>query len=120
MPSSTSSFSAFGAIFRLGATGICIAGLMGCAALTSPKSGALYRCEQGLEFTVRFVDDSALIDSSRGKSVLYRDAGGQSESQPVYSSAMVRAEFGLGNGGREAVMRYPLLPPVVRCVRDSR
>jgi hypothetical protein len=94
--------------------------LSGCAAgsLGSSSAGLRYRCEQGIEFRVKFVDDSALIDSNRGYNVLFRDAGGQTESQPVYSNAMVRAEFGLGASGREAVLRYPLLPLVARCVRD--
>ena len=82
------------------------------------STGQRYRCEQGIEFSVKFVDDSALIDSSRGYHVLLRDAGGQGEGQTVYSNAVVRAEFGLGAGGREAVLGYPLLPLVVRCVRD--
>ena len=94
--------------------------LTGCAAGNSGTTPAdqRYRCEQGIEFSVKFVDDSALIDSSRGYNVLLRDAGGQGEGQTVYSNAVVRAEFGLGAGGREAVLRYPLLPLVVRCVRD--
>ena len=82
------------------------------------SAGQRYRCEQGIEFSVKFVDDSALIDSSRGYDVLLRDAGGQGEGQTVYSNAVVRAEFGLGASGREAVLRYPVLPLVVRCVRD--
>ena len=49
---------------------------------------------------------------------LFRDAGGQGEGQTVYSNAVVRAEFGLRASGREAVLRYPLLPLVARCVRD--
>ena len=94
--------------------------LTGCATgnFSSAPTGQRYQCEQGIEFSVKFVDDSALIDSTRGYNVLFRDAGGQSESQPVYSNAMVRAEFGLGAGGREARLSYPLLPLVVRCVRD--
>ena len=94
--------------------------LTGCATgnFGSASPGQRYRCEQGIEFSVKFVDDSALIDSSRGYNVLYRDAGGQGEGQTVYSNAMVRAEFGLGASGREAVLRYPLLPLVARCVRD--
>jgi hypothetical protein len=92
--------------------------LAGCAGFGNTSTGQRYRCEQGIEFGVKFVDDSALIDSNRGYNVLFRDAGGQTESQPVYSSAVVRAEFGLGASGREAVLRYPLLPLVVRCVRD--
>lgn len=94
--------------------------LAGCATgnLGSSSTGQRYRCEQGIEFSVKFVDDSALIDSSRGYNVLFRDAGGQGESQPVYSNAVVRAEFGLGASGREAVLRYPLLPLLARCMRD--
>ena len=94
--------------------------LTGCAAgnLGSSSASQRYRCEQGIDFSVKFVDDSALIDSSRGYNVLFRDAGGQGEGQTVYSNAVARAEFGLGVGGREAVLRYPLLPLVVRCVRD--
>ena len=94
--------------------------LTACATRTSgtASTGQRYRCEQGIEFSVKFVDDSALIDSSRGYNVLFRDAGGQGEGQMVYSNAVVRAEFGLGAGGREAVLRYPLLPLVVRCVRN--
>ena len=84
----------------------------------SAPTGQRYRCEQGIEFSVKFVDDSALIDSSRGFNVLFRDAGGQGEGQTVYSNAVMRAEFGLGADGHEAVLRYPLLPLVVRCVRD--
>ena len=94
--------------------------LTGCAAgnLGSSSAGQRYRCEQGIDFSVKFVDDSALIDSSRGYNVLLRDAGGQGEGQTVYSNAVVRAEFGLGASGLEAVLRYPLLPLVVRCVQD--
>jgi hypothetical protein len=94
--------------------------LNGCATgnVGSASAGQRYRCEQGIEFRVKFVDDSALIDSTRGYNVLFRDAGGQGEGQPVYSNAVVRAEFGLGASGREAVLRYPLLPLVARCVRD--
>lgn len=94
--------------------------LTGCATGTSgtASTGQRYRCEQGIEFSVKFVDDSAVIDSSRGYNVLFRDAGGQGEGQTVYSNAVVRAEFGLGAGGREARLLYPLLPLVVRCGRD--
>jgi hypothetical protein len=94
--------------------------LAGCASsgLGNPSAGPRYRSEQGIEFSVKFVDDSALIDSTRGYNVLFRDAGGQGAAQTVYSNAVVRAEFGLGPGGREARLSYPLLPLVVRCVRD--
>ena len=52
--------------------------LTGCATGNPGNSsaGQRYRCEQGIELRVKFVDDSALIDSSRGYNVLFRDAGG--------------------------------------------
>ena len=80
----------------------------------------LYRCEAGIEFRARFVDDSAVLDGNSpatGYDVLYRDAGGTG-NQTHYRNTRVRAEFGLGPTGREAILRYPLLPLVVRCVRD--
>jgi hypothetical protein len=94
--------------------------LSGCAAATigSASTGQRYRCEQGLQFSVKFVDDSALIDSSVANDVLFRDAGGQGEGQTVYSNAVARAEFGLGASGREARLSYPLMPLVARCVQD--
>lgn len=78
-----------------------------------------YRCEHDVAFTVRFTDDTALLDAGpRGYDLLYRDAGGITAQQAVYANPRVRAEFGLGAGGNEAVLRYLLLPLVVRCVRD--
>ena len=101
-----------------------LAALAGCAALPGPVAGAssssglpLYRCEQGLSFTVRFVDDTAVLTGARGDDVLLRDAGGEG-AQTVYSSARMRAEFGLGAGGREAVLHYPPSPEAMHCVRD--
>lgn len=99
------------------------AALLSACAATGTGTGSVparYRCEHGIDFSVRFVDDSALIESSRASDVLFRDAGGQGASQPVYSNPRMRAEFGLGSGGREAVLRYPLLPLVARCVRDGK
>ncbi len=78
----------------------------------------LYRCENAIEFRARFIDNSVVLDGSRGYDVLYRNAGGVTPSQSVYSNIRMRAEFGLGPSGREAILRYPLLPLVVRCVRD--
>jgi len=97
-----------------------VAGLAGCAGPGTPGANLpLYRCEHGIEFTVRFVDDTALLDAgARGYDVLYRDAGGVTPQQSVYSNPRTRAEFGLGASGREAILRYPLLPLVARCVRD--
>jgi hypothetical protein len=78
-----------------------------------------YRCDEGVAFTVRFADDAATIDAGPfGSDVLLRDAGGTTPQQTVYSNARVRAEFGLGTSGREAILRYPLAPLVAHCVRD--
>ena len=78
-----------------------------------------YRCDEGVAFTVRFADDSASIDAGPfGSDVLLRDAGGTTPQQTVYSNARMRAEFGLGASGREAILRYPLAPLVAHCVRD--
>lgn len=95
------------------------AGLLGgCAGMGESQSLPSYRCENGISFSVRFVDDSAIVEGSRGHDVLYRDAGGQTAQQQVFSNPRMRAEFGLGPTGREAILRYPLLPLVARCARD--
>jgi len=100
-----------------------MAALTGCAGLSgggpSPTSSTpVYRCEQGLQFTVRFVNDTAVLKGARGDDVLLRDAGGQG-AQTVYSNPRLRAEFGMGAGGREAALQYLQPPPLVaRCVRD--
>ncbi len=91
--------------------------LAGCAGMGGEAALPHYRCEHGIEFSVKFVDDSAVLNGSRGYDVLYRDAGGQGDKQTVYSNPRMRAEFGLGTSGQEALLRYPLLPLVARCVR---
>jgi hypothetical protein len=92
--------------------------LAGCAGPGPGQNLPHYRCEYDIGFTVKFVDDSAILDGSRGYDVLYRDAGGLTPQQQVYSNPRMRAEFGLGASGREAILRYPLLPLVARCARD--
>ena len=78
-----------------------------------------YRCDEGVAFTVRFADDAASIDAGPfGSDLLLRDAGGTTPQQTVYSNARMRAEFGLGASGREAILRYALAPLVAHCVRD--
>ncbi|MCJ0765836.1 hypothetical protein [Variovorax terrae] len=91
--------------------------LAGCAGMDR-SPGPLYRCEHGIEFTAKFVDDTAVLSGSRGYDVLYRDAGGEGPGQSVYSNLRMKAEFGLGASGREAILRYPLLPLVARCARE--
>lgn len=92
--------------------------LSACTASGPPSATQHYRCEHGIEFSIRLVDDSALIDGPRGRDVLFRDAGGQGPQQAVYSNSNVRAEFGLGAGGREARLHYPRLPLAARCILD--
>lgn len=103
----------------LAAAAALLATLAGCAGMGSGQDLPRYRCEHDIGFTVKFVDDSAILEGSRGYDVLYRDAGGQSPQQQVFSNPRMRAEFGLGPTGREAVLRYPLLPLVARCARDN-
>ena len=98
-----------------------VAALAGCAGLTDGTSltsaNPVYRCEQGLQFTVRFVNDTAVLKGARRDDVLLRDAGGQG-AQTVYSNPRLRAEFGMGAGAREAVLQYLQQPLLARCIRD--
>jgi hypothetical protein len=98
--------------------------LSGCAGPPDARPLPFYRCEYGIEFTAKFIDDSVALDSSRGYDVLYR--GGKHASSPSgansnpneYSNARMQAEFNLGPTQSEAIVRYPLLPLVSRCVRE--
>ena len=92
--------------------------LAGCAGTGTRSGPQSWRCEHGIDFRVRFVDDSALIEGARANEILFRDAGGQGPQQSVYRNATMRAEFGLGANGREALLTYPALPLKARCVRD--
>ena len=92
--------------------------LAACADKPLQPETPFYRCEAGVDFTVRFVEDTAVFNGSRGYEVLYRNAGGIGPGQTVYTNPRMRAEFGLGPTGREAIVRYPLVPLVVRCVRE--
>jgi hypothetical protein len=78
-----------------------------------------YRCDHDIEFKVRFDDGTAQIDTvGRGSDTLFRDAGGVTPQQSVYSSTSLRAEFGLGRDGREAVLHYASPPLEAHCVRQ--
>jgi hypothetical protein len=107
--------------------GLVVCGVLAGCAGTGPGAGPAYRCEHGIAFTVKFADNTAVLTGARTPSgnsgagdqdVLLRDAGGQGAQQAFYSNPRMRAEFGLGASGREAVLRYPLLPLVARCMRD--
>ncbi len=99
--------------------------LAGCSSGPVSKPLPYYRCEYGIEFSAKFVDDSVALNSTRGYDILYR--GGKHASTPVnakpnsneYSNARMQVEFNLGPTLREAIVRYPLLPLVSRCVRDN-
>jgi hypothetical protein len=79
-----------------------------------------YRCDQDTAFTVRFQDGSAVIDAgARGSETVLRDAGGLTPEQTVYSSTALRAEFGLGPNGREAVLHYRSPALEAHCVRED-
>ena len=97
------------------------AALAGCAGMGAGRPSASdlsrYRCDGGMAFMVRFADGTAILKGARGDDVLLRDAGGQG-AQTVYSNPRMRAEFGLGASGREAVLHYPVAPLATRCVRE--
>jgi hypothetical protein len=88
--------------------------LVGCSVGPSAAPLPFYRCEYGIEFTAKFIGDSVALDSVRGYDILHR-----SDKPHVYSNPRVNVEFNLGVLGREAIVRYPLLPLAARCVRDN-
>ena len=95
---------------------VVLAGCAGMAGSSNFPHQPVYQCDQGLQFTVRFVNDTAVLKGARGDDVLLRDAGGQG-GQTVYTNPRLRAEFGMGASGREAVLQYLLQPSVIRCIQ---
>jgi hypothetical protein len=96
--------------------------LASCAQTPSaPVPSERYRCELGIEFTARFQDNSVALDTTRGYELLFRDAKPLPDPPKPneYRNARMSAEFKMGANGREALLRYPLLPLVARCVRDQ-
>jgi hypothetical protein len=76
-----------------------------------------YRCDGGLDFNVHFGDGVATVDGAPGGSqVLLRDAGGATPQQTVYSNERMRVEFGLGEAGREAIVREAGATDGVHCI----
>lgn len=91
------------------------------ASASAPAAAGLprYRCDHGIAFTVRYGEDSATVDAvGRGREVLLRDAGGVTPQQTVYANERLKAEFGLGPAGQEALLRFAEPPLVARCVRE--
>jgi hypothetical protein len=104
------------------------AALSACAPVAPPgpvraaaESLPRYRCDHETEFTVRFADDTAAVDAGpHDHELLLRDAGGVTPQQTVYSNLRLRAEFGLGPTGSEAVLHY-LSPALdVHCQRQAQ
>jgi hypothetical protein len=77
-----------------------------------------YRCDQGETISVRFDDGAVIVDAGTQPVVLLRDAGGLTPAQTAYSSTTLRAEFGLGAQGKEAVLRYASPARELHCVRE--
>lgn len=96
-----------------------LAALAGCAGPGVGQSAASsrYRCGPAQQFSVSFGDDSAALKGPRGDELLLRDAGGQG-AQTVYSNPRLRAQFGLGANGREALLQYLGEPLELRCQQD--
>jgi hypothetical protein len=96
--------------------------LVGCAQTTTqPLPSERYRCELGIEFTARFSDNAVALDTTRGYELLFKDAKPLPDPPKPneYRNTRMSAEFKLGANGQEAMLRYPLLPLVVRCVKDQ-
>ncbi|HWI84028.1 hypothetical protein [Ramlibacter sp.] len=97
-------------------------GAPGPATGAAPEAAAppqRFRCDQGIEFTARYGPDSVAIEAgARGREVLLRDAGGVTPQQTVYSNDRLRAEFGLGASGAEAILRYAEPALVAHCTRQ--
>jgi hypothetical protein len=101
---------------------IAMLALAGCAQTPSaPVASERYRCELGIEFTARFQDNSVALDTTRGYELLFRDAKPLPDPPKPneYRNPRMSAEFKMGANGREALLRYPLLPLAARCVRDQ-
>jgi hypothetical protein len=104
---------------------VALLALGACSGPTPQRPLPFYRCEYGIEFTAKFVDDSVALNGTRGYELLYRSsklASTPASAKPnanEYSNARMQAEFNLGPTLSEAIVRYPLLPLVSRCVRDN-
>jgi hypothetical protein len=102
--------------------GLCAALLSACAPMpnTAEPAAPHYRCELGIEFTARFHGESVALDTTRGYELLFRDAKPLPDPPKPneYRNARMSAEFKMGANGQEALLRYPLLPLVVRCIQQ--
>ncbi len=79
-----------------------------------------FMCPSELRFEARLYQDMALLEGLRGHAVLERVAGAVDDSGAaalVYADSTVRAQFGLGVGGRLARLDYTGIPEPVYCER---
>jgi hypothetical protein len=110
-------------VARASCAGLCVALLSACAPMPNAAEPAAphYRCELGIEFTARFQGESVALDTTRGYELLFGDAKPLPDPPKPneYRNPRMSAEFQLGKEGNEALLRYPLLPLVVRCVKDQ-
>jgi hypothetical protein len=90
--------------------------LAACASTPADSPLPHYLCEQNLQFTARFIDNSVTLNFNQGFEVLFVKLGGNPND---YGNPRVSAEFNLGPGGKEAVVRYPVLPLALRCVKTN-
>ncbi len=98
----------------------CVPMAPGGSARAPAQSLPRYGCDNGTGFAVSFADDTAAVDAGAGgRELLLRDAGGLTPQQTVYSNPRLRAEFGLGAGGDEALLHYLSLRLEVRCRRAA-
>ena len=118
------SFRALALPAAISLLGACVSSPVAAPVAAAAKPLDFYRCEYGIEFTAKFVDNTVMLDSSRGYDILFKDSKASASPTspsitPVeYSNPRMNATFNLGVTGRAAVLRYPLLPLVSRCVRE--
>ena len=101
-----------------------LAGVAGCAALQDAPR-LTYACPNALSFEARLYQDMALLEGLRGHAVLERlppppgPADAEAPAGPAlhYADVTVRAQFGLGLGGRLVRLDYTGIPEPVYCER---
>jgi len=120
MSTPIASLAALGVVLMLTACGSSplSSGPSGPPVAQASAAAVVYRCGPADGFEVTFGQDSAVLTGPRGRQMLLRDAGGLTPEQTVYSNADLRAEFGLGPGGRQALLHTPAPAVVLRCVRN--
>ena len=89
----------------------------GCAAPQQEAQRLRYLCQHGQQFEARLYEDAALLDGQGGQQQLARAA--EDGGALGYADGTLHAVFGLGAGGREALLRYAGIPEAVHCRCES-